>query len=274
MTWCALAWGIGLLGLGTCLGGRQLDRTAAAAIADLLGADRSTVFAKVQPASLLGPLEGRLASLEARAARFALESMPLAGGRRPGRVWRLSRLKLDFRDFRLRSLDVRGFRATIPDVLFQVRGDATPTLRFIGSREGHCVVWTDAESVARYAERRFPSLRALRVSFRGGVVVLEGEATLLWQTAEFWLAAKPVISGPRRLGLAPTRVLFGGSRAEGPSLKAWSDLLSGLIDLDRDLGLDGSMDAVEATVRADRIEVRGTVRIPTGVQSRDPSGVF
>ncbi|MCA1947728.1 MAG: hypothetical protein LDL55_06375, partial [Armatimonadetes bacterium] len=63
-------------------------------------------------------------------------------------------------------------------------------------------------------------------------------------------------------------------RAEGQALQAWSDLLAGLIDLDRDLGLNGSMDAAEATVHPDRIEVRGRVRIPARVQSEGQSGVF
>ena len=274
MTWSALAWGIGLLGLGTGVAGRQLDRSAAAAIADLLGAARSTVAAKVRTDSLLGPFQGRFASLEAKAARFALESMPLEGERGPGRVWRVARMDLDFRDFRLRKLDVRGFRASIPEVRFQAKPGAKPSIRFLGSQEGSGTVWTDAESVARYAERRFPALRRLRVSFRGDLVVLEGEATFLWRTAEFWLCARPRVTNPRRLGLAPVRVLFAGSRAEGQALQAWSDLLAGLIDLDRDLGLNGSMDAAEATVHPDRIEVRGRVRIPARVQSEGQSGVF
>ncbi|MFN3683864.1 MAG: hypothetical protein ACK41F_07995 [Fimbriimonadaceae bacterium] len=256
------------------MAGRELDRKASEAIAGLLGADRRSVRARVHADALLGPLHGRFALLEARADRFALESMPVAGEPWPGRVWTLARMEVEFRNFRLGKLDVRGFRAEIPEVRFQIGPRSEPSFRFLGSREGIGAVWTDAESIARYAERRFPALRRLRVSFRGDLVVLEGEATLLWRTSEFWLAGRPVVAGPRRLGVAPRRVLFGGARAEGAALQAWSELLSALIDLDRDLGLNGSMDAREATVHPDRIEVRGAVRIPTRVQSDVPSGVF
>ncbi len=273
MAWSAIAWGIGLFGLGTGLVGRHADHAAAAAVASLLGAEPRLVKARLDAGSVLGPLQGKFERLSVKASGFVLESMPTGSDRLTGRTFHVARLDLSLRDFRLGKLDVKGLEASIPAAMFRAMS-AGPRLSPVGSGEGVGRVWTDAESVARYAERRFPNLRRLTVAFRGDLVVLEGEAALLWQSADFWLSARPVVTGKRVLGLRPVRVLFGGIRAEGAALQAWTDLLATVIHLDRDLGLNGSMDAEKVIVRPDRIEVLGPVRIPSKDHSGAPSGVF
>ncbi|MCX7798832.1 MAG: hypothetical protein N2109_00640 [Fimbriimonadales bacterium] len=222
---------------------------------------------------MLGPLRGSFGTLRVSANGFHLDSMPVAEEPTSARALLASRLLLDLRSFRLGALDIQGLQAEVPNVRFEARLRPRPSVRFLGSGEGHGAVWTDADSVARYAERRFGSLREVQVSFKGGYIVLEAESTLLWKRASLWVAGRPVLTNPRQIGVEPVRVLLDGSRVEGASLQAWRNLLANLIDLDRDLGLRGSMDAHEVVLAKDRIEVRGAVRIPKPSPARNGEGV-
>jgi hypothetical protein len=273
MAWTAFALALGLLGFGTSAAERSMNRAAAIAIADLLRASPQQVQAEARPDSFLGPLQGRMGTLRISASGFRLDSMPIAEEPKGRKPLRARLLRMDLKRFRLGALDLQGMTATVPDVRFEASLKPKPTVRFLGSGEGEGAVWTDADSVARYAERRFSNLRNVRVSFRGNLVVLEAEGDLLWSKADLWVAGRLRLVTPRRLGIEPTRVLVNGRRAEGQALAAWSALLSSLIDLDRDLGLRGSMDAREVALFADRIEVRGAVRIPKPNSGRNELGV-
>lgn len=273
MAWTAFALAFGLLGLGTGVAERAVHRAASVAIADRLNATPQQVVAKVDLDSVVGPLIGRYGTIRVSASGFRLTTMPAAEKPSGNRPLRAARLVLDLRSFQLGALHVRGMRAAVPDVRFEASIKPKPSIRFLGSGEGEGVVWTDATALAQYAKHRFESLDNVRVSFRGDFVVLQAEGNLLWSRSDIWVAGRPIVSGRRRIGIQPTRVLLDGTRLEGPAFQAWVAWLSQLIDLDRDLGLSGSMDATEVCLTKDRIEVRGVVRIPKLQPTQERDGV-
>jgi len=263
-----------LLGLGLALGAgskvvHDFERRAADDLRSKLTGDAIDIRVRAVPNGPINGASGDLLSAEILARSFSTNGLPLyTEPERPGRG-RVRELRLELRDFRLAGLRVESLRATIPDCRYDLglalsRGQ----IRLTRSGEGTGTVTLLAEDLGPWITRRFREITEARVEFRAGKVIVEGAGDFIVIKARFKVIAELESPDGRRIELVRPRVWLDGQRVPLSTAQALLQTLNPVVDLDRDLKLDGAVDLQSVHLSQNRLTATGRARIPSRPKPR------
>jgi len=256
----ALALGI----FGGWLAGAAIVRDFEAAAArdiraQLQGKPRVSVNARVVGTGL----DAHMGTVTIRASEFATEGLPLYTEPKRSQYGRVDRLRLELREFDLRGLRVERLEALIPGCRYD-HGLAMSKQRFRLSRSGEGVgsVQVRQADLEQFVLRKYREIKEVRIRLANGRALIEGYGEFLLIATRFRVDAKLATTDGSKIDLADARIEFDGRPADPASAETLLQTLNPVIDLDRDLRLDGAITVRELDLRDGLLKASGTCRIP------------
>ncbi len=256
---------IAAFGLAAGFGGREIhvfERAAANEIRANLKGDSSVVSVSVIPDGL-GVLWGALDRATISAEHFSVEGVPLFVDPERSKAGRCGNLTIDLRDFRLRGLRVDSLHAEIPACRYD-RALALHDKKFRLSRSGigRGTVRVLEQDLAAFILRKYHEIKRVTVKVDRGVVWVEGFGEFLIVKSDFEVIADLTPVNGTQLALTNAKVWFDWRRADSFATDALLKTLNPVVDLDRDLGLLGSIQVDKIKLEGGVLEASGKTQIP------------
>jgi hypothetical protein len=243
----------------------RFERQAAAEIRGRLEGESARVAVEVDLHGWWGGLTGDVGRATILASEFSTPGIPLFVEPERSRRGRLRELRLDLRDFTLAGLRIEALEARIPDCRYDL-GLAQRQRKFRLSRSGEGTGWVRVREadLAAFVLRKFPEIKQVQITLKGGHVLVDGLGEfLIFQTRFFAVARLEPVDG-RRLILAEAKIYLDGWRpADEEARRALLGVLNPVVDLDKDLGLAGAIDLERIEIRDGVLIGWGRTRIPT-----------
>ena len=239
---------------------RDFEAAAAREIkSQLKGESKVSVNARVVG---LG-LDAHMGTVTIKASGFQTEGLPLYTEPDRSQYGRVDRLKLDLSNFDLRGLRVEKLEALIPGCRYD-HGLAASRKQFRLSRsgEGTGSVRVRQSELEKFVLKKYREIKEVKVQFKDGRALIEGYGEFLLIATRFRVDARLATSDGRKIDLADARIEFDGKAADPASADALLQTLNPVIDLDRDLRLDGAITVRELDLRDGVLKASGTCRIP------------
>ena len=257
-----------ILGLGFVFGVgggelRRFERDAALEIRQKLQGEQVQVAVASRFAGPLDPLFGDVASATIRARDFSTEGLPLYTEPWRSRAGKLRELCLELENFTLAGLAVKRLTAKIPDCRFDL-GLALKRrqIRLSRSGVGTGEVEVTEQALADWILKKFREIKRVAVRVAKDRVVVEGYGEFLMAKSEFQVIASLSATDDVRLELTDAKIYFGWVRAGEAASRALLDTLNPVVDLDRDLHLDGAVKVEGIRLRDGVLKAWGATRIP------------
>ena len=255
--------GITLVGVAF-FAGLASERARYSARRDLERAIPNSRFhVSVKPRGLLGMAVGRADSARIQGQGFAVDDLPFRVEPRGGVIARLERLKLDFRDIRIRALPVQALQAEIPRVdvdAARVLINGHFTIRGADAGVGWAVITEDG--LREFIARKRPEFSELSVRLLPGEALVTGRATLLLAPAPIEARVKLGAADGRFLNAVGADVKVNGMPVPPPLTERLMQSLNPIIDVQRDLGLADWLYVTGVEVAEGILTVRARVTIP------------
>lgn len=256
---------LGLLGFGLFGAGhsqvRRFERSATADLASRLhGEDkRVEIRAKVGPEALFGQVH----AIDISAQRFEVPGLPFLTEPQYSQRGHIGALRVDLRNFSLAGLPVRRLCTEIPDCRFDFAyASRHGKIRLTRSGQGWGEVDVDAAALEKFAARKFPGLREIRITIERDQIAVDASASLGFVSGKLAIFGRLRPVDGTRLTLEFPRILINGEPAR-PEIKAvLLRLISTVIDLDRDLHLMGALHVERLRLRDGILHAEGTAKIP------------
>jgi hypothetical protein len=256
---------IGLVAFAGCEQ-RQLEREAASRIRNGLNGGS----AKVEVTFRLGleSLGGNLPSAKISASRFSTVGLPFHLNSDASQRGRIRRLHVDLKDFSLSGLHVQDLHATIPECRFDLRKALDGAIILSRAGSGPVKVILSAADIESFAQHKYPFLTRLQLDLTGPKVSASGTANLFGIPMSFQLSGDLVVENGSRFVLKNGRSSINGKpSADEGLLKA----INPILDLDRDLALEGAVRLETVTVSGGLVIGTGSGTIPTKERLGDRS---
>lgn len=257
-----------ILGLGFVFGVgggelRRFERDAALEIRQKLQGDHVKVSVRSRFAGPFDPLFGDVATATIRASDFSTEGLPLYTEPSRSQAGKLRELNLELENFSLAGLAVRRLTAKIPGCRFDL-GLALKKrqIRLSRSGVGTGEVEVGEKALADWILRKFREIKRVEVKVAKDRVFVEGYGEFLIAKTDFQVIASLRAADGVRLTLTDAKIYFGWVRADELASKALLDTLNPVVDLDRDLHLDGAVKVEGIRLRDGVLKAWGTTRIP------------
>ena len=257
-------WLLGLLVAGLQFSGQQVRVFERAAAADI----RSKLFGKdaeVHVKADVGPeaLWGELASVEIRGSKFSTPGLPLfTEPNRSKRGW-VHSLTITLTNFDLNNLHVETLLGTIPDCNFDLPlAVRERKMRLSKSGTGWGQVVVTELALERFVLAKFREIKSAKVRIDKDKLFIEGHGQFLIFDTDFSIVAKLVPSGGSKLALEHARISLNGQMADDDSKKALLEVLNPVVDLDRDLNLQGAVSVEKLELRGGKLRASGPMHIP------------
>jgi hypothetical protein len=212
-------------------------------------------------------LTSRVDEIDVEAAGFAGRGLPFHSENPKGAQIAIGKLVLHLRDFELGILPVLSVDATISGCRFDRHEALHSRLRITDGGRGTAIVRVDENGLAAFIRTKFPALKKLHVKLGGDRVLLSCEADYLKGHPAVWALGWFAVDGTK-VSLSKVDLYIDGLPANAETSGAFLALLNPIVDLDRDLGLEGAAYAKTLTIANGIAEVRGRIRIPGYVSSR------
>lgn len=239
-----LPWIIGA-GLAFGLGAgevRRFERSAAADIAAKLQGPNKKVSVRSQIDIPFGILTKSVRSATIFAQDFSIDELPLYAEEDRSKEGKLGTLNMRMKNFRLCGLLVDEMTATIPGCRFDFAlAMSKRQIRLSKSGVGVGEVKISEAALAEFILKKFPEIKTITVNCDRDYLWLEGFGEFLIIQTHFRVLAKLVSRDGIRLELTRARVAFDGLPAEAEVAQTVLDTLNPVVDLNRDLKLQGAI---------------------------------
>lgn len=262
--------GLLLLGGGIGLAGseeRRFERAAAAEIGSRLGGEGRQVSVNARPLGVAGAW-GELESVTIRARGFSVDGLPLYTEPERSKKGIAKSLRLELEDFYLGGLKVESLSASFPSCRYDF-AEALAHRRFRLSRcgKGTATVRVLAESLPEFLLKKYPEISDITVRVEQGHVWVEGKGTFLVVTTRFNVIAKLGVEDGDKLVLTDAKVWFDWRRTDALTTQVVLDALNPVVDLAKDLHLDGAMSVEKIELPDGAIVAHGAAQIPVKAAS-------
>lgn len=256
---------IGLFGFGLIKGingeVHRLERLAAADLAARLGGPDKWVEIR----SELGPevVWGDVFRVTMRGRAFTANGLPLHTEPHRSQAGHIRHLDMDFSDFVLRGLRIAHLSAKIEDSRFDLTAASRHhEFRITRSGVGRTEVAVLAPDLAAFIMRKYPQLSGVTVRFEREKIFVEGHGDFAMLAANFSVVGKLVPTAGTQLTLVFPRISINGFPANPLFAKAILNVLNPVVDLDRDLGLEGAVNLDHLALDAGVMTATGSTKIP------------
>ena len=238
----------------------RVERAAEADIRGILGAE--TVSVEAEADGLLGSAMGRVEAVVISASGFSVDGMPLFCDPELSQRGRMKRLQIRLSDFVIRDLPVRELTCDIPDNRFALGLLLDGKVRLSRSGEGIGSVTIAEAGLSQYVKKRFALIETIEIKLDKYKLFAKGSAAMGPLKREFEIICDLVIAEKRRLEIANPIVFIGGRRVRDGSDATLLRALNPVLDLDRDLGLNGAFDMEKIRIKDGVAVITGRSRIP------------
>lgn len=221
---------------------------------------------RVDVSSDLGPeaLWGDAHAVTLSASGFSTDRLPLQVEPWRSRTGLIRNLRIRLSDFALRGLHVQSLDAEIPGCRFDF-GLALHhnQLRLSKSGQGTGTVNVNQQDLERFALAKYRFLKSAHIVLDRDKVSVDGIADIGLAKVNFFVVSHLVAIGGSRLSLRDARVLVAGQPLQGSTLAQFLSKLDPIVDLDRDLGLEGAMTVREIHIGGGSLTLKGGVVVPS-----------
>lgn len=258
---------LGLLLLGSSAGlageeEKKFERAAAAEISSRLDGPSRSVSVNARLNGLAAAW-GEVESVTIRASNFSANGLPLHTEPERSKKGIAKKLRLELRDFVLAGLAVESLEAEFSACRFDF-AEALAHRRFRLSRcgPGKTSVRVRVEALPPFLLAKYPEISEINVKVDRGHVWVEGRGTFLVVTTGFTVIARLGIEGGDKLILTEAKVWFDWRRTDPMTAQVVLDALNPVVDLTRDLNLEGAMTIERIDLPDGAIVASGTAQIP------------
>ncbi len=221
------------------------------------------LYADVKPKGLLGLLVGQSKETIVWGKNNHADRTPFRIVRGPSIRAKVDLLKLDFTDITLRGVPVKLFHAEIPDVsLDLVRAMVDKRILIKSAGEGIARATVDQHGLEIFIAKKFPQITNPKVQLLDGRVRLQGKLSGFGPPSDIDAIGKLQIDEGKFANLVDTTILLNNKPVVGPFAQAMLKMVNPVIDVDKDLGLDGTFYAVSVEIANGIATVYGKVTVP------------
>lgn len=258
----ALAFGL-LFGLGNAEV-KKFERTAARDIYSRLDGPNRKVSVHTELNGLIGGALGDVKRATITASDFSLEELPLYTEPERSQKGILRELNLNLKNFILRGLRIEELTASIPDCRYDYAlALAKRQIRLSRSGEGTGHVRILQKDLEAYILKKFREIKKVKVTIAKGRAFVEGFGEFIVVQTNFFVIAKIASPDGNRLMLTEPRIFFDDRPADELSKEALLRTLNPVVDLNKDLHLNGAIDVETISLENGVLEASGRTRIPT-----------
>ena len=239
----------------------RFERDAAAELRNGLGGPHPLV--RVHAGIGLESFAGRVPSITIYASKFQTDGLPFHTEPNRSKRGIIERLRIQLQDFELGGLHVESLDASIPHCRFDL-GLAVAHHRFRLSRSGTgtvTVILRDGD-LEPFILKKFPEVRAVHVLIQGDRASVDGFAMIGPLAAQFRADASLGVRNGTQLVLRDARVSLAGRPADPKLANALTSLFDPLIDLNKDMHLENSVNVQTIELSDHQLIGKGEVCIP------------
>ena len=241
------------------------ERAAASEIGSKLQGSLKDVSVRtdVGPEAIFGDVH----QVKIRASHFQTNSLPLFTEPKRSHRGTLRNLSLDLSDFSVGDLHLNRLSAEIPNCCFDLPlaiHDKQFRLSASGTGVGTAVL--SSTDLEKFILAKFRDVEKINVTMNHDKITLEGLGRFLIVKTKFRIMAKLTCDDGNSLHLKYAHVSFDGRDTTQELRDAILETLDPIIDLKRDLGLEGAISVQNILMHENFMTVSGPATIPV-----DPS---
>lgn len=244
-------------------GVHQLERRAARDVRAHLEGEGAKVIVRAVPDGPVNAVAGILQCAEIQASLFSAQDLPFYVEPDRKRDGSIRMLVIDLHNFRLRNLSVESLHAEIPNCKFDVFQMLNHgRIRLSRSGEGTARVDLSADAIAAYLKSRYHEITSCSVRLCADKLWVEGTLDLGVIRSTFRVRSGLTLAGTQVFRLAQPTLWLDGVRVDPKSSAAVMRFFDPVVDLDRDLHLQGAMDVSGFSCGYGHLLAWGKARIP------------
>lgn len=261
-----LAYIIAGLGLLFGFGAAEVHRFENAAAHEIQGklqGEHSRVEVHTKTSGIFEAARGELRQVDISASDFSTPGLPLHTEPERSKRGRVRQLNLVLSNFYLAGLRVDSLQATIPECRFDL-GLAMKkgTIRLSQSGVGTGNVQIKDSDLGAYILKKFHDIKQATVRIKDGKVDVRGYGEFILLKSDFHVVADLLPTSATQISLANAEISFHDQPAERASAEMLMKTLNPVVDLDRDLKLEGAISLRGVRLRDGWLEAWGDTRIP------------
>lgn len=257
---------VGLLILMFHLGSRgvrSFDDSAARDIRAKLKGEHTKVVVGAHSNGLFGEIFGDLSSVEIRASQFEVDGLPFHTEPTFSRKGVIRTLRLEMDDCVLSGLAVKHLEAAIPDCRFDFSAALRERkIRLTQSGVGPGKVVVTADGLATFLRKKYPGIDRLTVRIETGQALVDGHGRFGVFVADFAVAGDVGVLDGAKLVIQNATLTMDGKPASPALTKAAIALFNPVLDLNKDLKLEGAVEARSVELRRGEMVATALVHIP------------
>lgn len=260
--WKAL--GIGIFGLFVVHGSLEprVRRDAVAQVQESFH-NTGTVRASVKARGALGLLANDIYSVDVYGENNKASELPFQLYPRGGWKGSIRHLRVHLKNFELNGLKVAGMEGDIPFVKYDItHALLRDRLHLRGAEQGTATVILSAENIRAFLEKKFGNaVTEAVVAFEANRIVITGKFLLLASRQPFRAVSGLAIK-QGRIELVDMEFLLNNRPLPAVSLASILKQMNPVLDVGRDLNMEGIFMLRKVSLLADTVRVEGDLRLP------------
>lgn len=243
---------------------RRFENSAANTIKDKLEGPKKVVRVRSGWNGIIGGALGDLKGVTIHAKHFSTPGLPFYTEPDRSKKGIIRKLEIDLQDFYLNGLRINHLHSVIPDCNFDYTLALTQN-QILLSRSGVGSGYVDVleHDLEPFILKKFHEIKTVTVRIANGRIHVKGYGEFIVIKANFEVDAQLSISDETRLGLTDAHILFNGVAADEQSSLVLLKTLNPVVDLNRDLKLDGAMLIEGLSLSKGVLKAFGKTQIPT-----------
>lgn len=242
---------------------RGFEEAAAREIESKLEGPEKVVNIQTKLDGVVGGPLGDLREVTIFASHFTTPGLPLFTEPHRSKRGRIGLLKLELRDFSLKSLHIDSLSAAIPDCRYDYAlAVGKRQMRLSKSGVGNGEVVIAAADLERFILAKFKEIKRVSVKIDRDKVFVEGYGEFALLTTNFLVIASLASPGGTVLELTNARIFFDDRPADAASARVLLNKLNPVVDFNADLGLYDAIKVKGMSLKAGVLRAWGDTKIP------------